>query len=83
MLSYEDRIHIARDMAREYREKGQVSPSKKRGRPKYRDYPKHIDDLILRIHRKYRISAVGIGKILHWSGLKIDNRYAREEPNRK
>ncbi len=117
-LSYEDRIHIAKDVvehgvstlyiakrygisrrwvqaiAKEYREKGKVSPPKRRGRHKYRNYTTQIDELILRIHRKYRTGAVCIGKILRGRyGIKMDNNhihkvlkmngYAREEPNKK
>jgi len=51
-------------IAKEYREKGKVSPPKRRGRLKHRNYTRHIDTLNLRIHRKYKTGAVGIGKIL-------------------
>ena len=49
---------------------GETMPSgiARRAKPqlrRYRDYPKHIDDLILIIHSKYRTGAVCIGKILH------------------
>ena len=117
-LSYEDKIHIAKDIvgyglsvkyvtklygisvrwaeiiAKEYRETGRISPPKKRGRREYRYYSEQLDSLIIELHKRYRVGAVLIGKIMRERyGIWIDNNhihevlkmngYAKDEPKKR
>lgn len=84
----------AQKIAKEYRERGEVLPVKNRGRRKYRSYPDNLDGRIIELHKKYRVGAVTIGKVLRKKyGIKVDNNYihrvlkmngyARDEPNKR
>ncbi len=81
-------------IAKYYRETGEVPILKKPGRKPYRKYSRRLEEVIEMYAKKHGLGATGIAKLLRRKrGIKIDNNYvhkvlkmkglAREERNKK